>query len=282
MLSVNEIKLLEEVFRTVSNVEVQIQSIFKNGIQKTGVIFNTGSNIQPCVYVEDYQYMDFADLAKQMMVDIANLKHVPDEDIIDFISDWEWSKYRLRLCVSPKTNDNIIKRDCLDLQEYVRVFICSDENGTQTAKVNHELLKKWGVTEDEVFSEAREIWEENANIGGMLQIMMEKPIPLSSFKKEKASEPMLVVNGYYDTSGAGILACKDAISDIAKELEQDLYILPSSIHEVIIIPTPVATEEGLEEMSNMVMEVNQKEVRPEERLSNHAYAYSRATGKIFW
>lgn len=282
MLSLNEIKLLENIFQTISNVKVEIRPIFKNGIQKTGVIFNTGNeNLQPCVYVEDYQYTDFVDLAKQMLTDIANASTAPDTTDIEKLSNWEWAKHRLQLCVSPQTSEPIVKKNYLDLQEYVRVII-SDKDGVASAKVTPQLLKQWGVTESELFYYAHKLCIHETRIGSMFDMLMGKEmLSLSEFSKENASEMITVVNKQ-KVNGAGILACKDAISDIAEKLEQDLYILPSSIHEILLVPVEIATREGLEEMSNMVREVNIQEVKPEEALSNHAYVYSRTTGEFFW
>lgn len=282
MLSANEIKLLEEVFQTVSNVEVQIQSVFKNGIQKTGVIFNTGNILRPCAYVEDYQYMDFADLAKQMLIDIANVDYIPDPSDVKNLQNWEEAKHRLQLCVSPKTNEDIVKRDYLDLHQYVRVAVNSNEDEFASAKVTPSLLAIYGVSEDTLFAYAEENTVNRARIGDMFALMMGKELlSISDFSKKNTSEIISVTNkqGEY---GAGVLACKDAIAGIAKELEQDLYILPSSIHEILLVPVETATRERLEEMSNMVREVNETQVDPEERLSNHAYAYSRDMDEIFW
>lgn len=188
----------------------------------------------------------------------------------------------MQLCVSPQTGENIVKRNYLDLQIYVRVIINSDKDGFASAKVTPPILKEWGVEENELFYYAHKLCVHNARIGNMFDMIMGKELlPLSEFSKENANAMILVTN-MERVNGAGVLACKESVADIAKELEQDLYILPSSIHEVIIVPTQTTTREGLEEMTNMVKEVNETQVAPEERLSNHAYAYSRATGEIWW
>lgn len=90
MLSTTEIKKLEDIFQTISNAKVEIRPILKNGIQKTGVIFNTGNdNLQPCVYAEDYEYIDLIDLAKQMMVTVADIDRNSVSTDIKNLSDWE-------------------------------------------------------------------------------------------------------------------------------------------------------------------------------------------------
>lgn len=284
MLSLNEIKLLEDIFKTISNVEVSIQGIYKGGIQKTAIIFNTDRNMRPCVYAEDYEYTDLMDLARQALVSIADIKQMFEtEPTVKNLSNWEWAKYRLQLCVSPKTEEeNLVKRDYLDLQEYVRVIVDTGENNLASAKVTPQLLKEWGVTENTLFAFAQAGCIQNAVIGSVVQALYgQEPLPLAYFEKQNESEMLMVTNSQ-SINGAGIIGCKSAIANIAEKLESDLYILPSSIHEILLVPVLSVTREGLEEMTNMVTGVNTTEVLPEEVLSDHAYAYSRATGEIFW
>ena len=195
MLSTTEIKKLEDIFKTISNAKVEIRPIFKNGIQKTGVIFNTGNdNLQPCVYVEDYQYTDFMDLAKQMLTDIANASTVPDTTDIKNLSNWEWAKHHLQLCVSPQTSEPIVKKNYLDLQEYVRVIV-SDKDGVASAKVTPLLLKEWGITETELFYYAHKLCIHETRIGSVFDTMMGKELlPLSEFSKEDADAMISVKN----------------------------------------------------------------------------------------
>lgn len=65
---------------------------------------------------------------------------------------------------------------------------------------------------------------------------------------------------------------------ICEKLECDLYILPSSIHEVILIPA--YDHDSYDELTSMVKEVNSTQLSKEEILSDHVYFYSRETGQI--
>lgn len=60
---------------------------------------------------------------------------------------------------------------------------------------------------------------------------------------------------------------------------QDYFILPSSIHETIFVP--MTGRFGKIELDNMVAQINQNEVCPEERLVNHSYYYNGRTGEIW-
>ena len=61
-------------------------------------------------------------------------------------------------------------------------------------------------------------------------------------------------------------------------MDSDFYILPSSVHEVILVPT--TSKKDLQKMSDMVESVNTSTLLPEEILSDHAYYYSREQDEI--
>lgn len=73
--------------------------------------------------------------------------------------------------------------------------------------------------------------------------------------------------------GASILLYKDYFRNLANRLDSNLYILPSSIHEVLAFPEPFPDEKMIKELKNMVHEINQTEVRADEVLSNHIFLY---------
>ena len=59
----------------------------------------------------------------------------------------------------------------------------------------------------------------------------------------------------------------------------DFYMLPSSIHETLIIPKDAGME--FKELEQMVQEENQKQVAPGERLSDHVYEYDAKEHELF-
>ena len=65
---------------------------------------------------------------------------------------------------------------------------------------------------------------------------------------------------------------------IGQILKNDYYILPSSVHEVIIVPySEILVCSKLDEM---VREINITQVEEEDVLSNHVYLYDRGSGKL--
>lgn len=69
----------------------------------------------------------------------------------------------------------------------------------------------------------------------------------------------------------------DILAGIAEKENANLYILPSSIHETLVM---LGSRSDMEYISSMVQSVNREQVLPEERLSNNIYLYNRNTGNI--
>jgi ribonuclease PH len=69
--------------------------------------------------------------------------------------------------------------------------------------------------------------------------------------------------------GAGVLAYPNFMEDAAQKLGGDYFVLPSSIHEVILVRDN--GQMSAEELQNMVKDVNASQVSPEEQLTDHAY-----------
>lgn len=90
--------------------------------------------------------------------------------------------------------------------------------------------------------------------------------------------PMYVITNYDKTYGAATMLYPKFLREIARQLKDNLYILPSSIHECIIIPT--SNENNKTKLEEMVTEINETNVSPDEVLSNHVYVYLRSSDRI--
>ncbi len=68
------------------------------------------------------------------------------------------------------------------------------------------------------------------------------------------------------------------LKKIASKLNDDLIILPSSVHETILLRASIAGNTSV--LKLMVEEVNQSQVEREERLSDNVYKYERSSDKV--
>ena len=79
-------------------------------------------------------------------------------------------------------------------------------------------------------------------------------------------------------NGAACILYDNLLKKFANDVHSDLYILPSSVHEVIIVPKKNAFDKS--ELADMVREVNEQGVSQDEILSDNVYEYNRKNGLI--
>lgn len=248
----------------------EITTITKNGIVMTGVIIGDG-NIRPTIYID--KYLNTGNSLSEIVSDIINTyENTPKPDIdIQNVMSWDYAKDNLRLCLQKKTDEDIIKRDFLDMEMYVRVRISA--NGTY--KIKPGMFKE--ISEEEIFARAILNAKANVEIEDMGQMMADMMgIPVS----ELDTVPnMIIVTNKEKINGASAICDTELLSRIANTYKSDLVIIPSSIHECILYPDNKPDMKGY---NDMIVAVNETSVAPEERLSNHAYIFKRETCEIVW
>ena len=90
-------------------------------------------------------------------------------------------------------------------------------------------------------------------------------------------QTMWVISNEKGINGAASMLYENELHELAENLESDLYILPSSVHEVLAVSTELTDPE---ELAQMVAEVNMQKVALEERLSNQVYHYDKDLRKL--
>ena len=88
---------------------------------------------------------------------------------------------------------------------------------------------------------------------------------------------MYVISNSTGINGAVSMLYENELHKLANQMEDDLYVLPSSIHEVIAVPASMGNPN---ELAEMVSEINMNQVALEERLSNQVYHYDKDLRKL--
>ena len=87
-----------------------------------------------------------------------------------------------------------------------------------------------------------------------------------------------VISNKYEFFGANALLYKDVIAKVAKNIGTDCYILPSSVHDLVVLSKESFSEAS--KLINLVKETNSEHVRLSDRLSDSIYLYSIVDGSI--
>ncbi len=108
---------------------------------------------------------------------------------------------------------------------------------------------------------------------------------MESVIEELADQPqppkkgeMYVLSNQIRSFGAAVILYPGRLKRVAALLGESYYILPSSVHEVIIVPEREVP--GVPVLNEMITEINEIHVEPEEVLADHAYYYSHASGEL--
>ena len=92
-------------------------------------------------------------------------------------------------------------------------------------------------------------------------------------------DKLFVLTNNQKLNGAAALLDEKMMEQIAERVGNDFYILPSSVHEVLIVPKEAGMD--FKDLEAMVQEVNATQVAPQDKLSDHVYQYDIETREVF-
>lgn len=280
----------------VKNVRIKVQggrrvavnTIIKNNDLKYDAItiYKDNQNIIPSVYVNHYyeEYLKGKPL-DEIVDDIISIHEscgypkLLDEDICNFMNVTKLIFYRL---VNQKMNEQrlqgIPSKMICDLAKVYQVLVHMDEEGVSSFTITNEMMDKWNVDVDTIDSYARENTQTlfPVTLKCMSDIIREMIYgadkgATEEYIEEDGVTKMYVLSNKFGINGASAILYKDVLKNFALQVNSNLYILPSSTHEVIIVPA--IGKISISNLKAMVTDVNQHEVAVEDVLSNEVYFY---------
>lgn len=171
---------------------------------------------------------------------------------------------RARICNKAKKTDVEVYAPADGFSDLIVVpyIILDDGLG---ACVTAELVNSWGVSESEVISQAI------ANMENKVE-MMTLGEKMAQFGLDIGNEvPIFFVSTVTGYCGASAILTETAREKLRKVFPNGYIVLPSSIHEVLVVG---ADDFVAREMADMVSEINATTVEPEERLSDNVYTFA--------
>ncbi len=207
------------------------------------------------------------------------------EGILSMVSDWNMVKNRVtcRLINKERNKDYLQDKPYTDYQDLAvmyKIILERNSEGVSAITITNKMLSAYGISKEQLHDTA---------IANMIQENRATLIPLweslKLFFPEKEwslyeddmldveSDSLLVVSNPEFVDGAAEIINPELQKRIAEKVGGDYFVLPSSVHEVIIVVKAFTDMDYMELQENVKM-INKDNVLPEQWLSDHVYEYN--------
>ena len=292
------VKCLQEMVDDV--VDIDVRKVYKNnGICLHGIAIRYGNekctpNIYMNHYFERYQsgQMSFREIASEVLGQREKL----EQEKIEPVSDLQWDNIKdkvfcrlVNLEMNQKLLENVPHMKYLDLAVTCRLLHFTDNIGIASSEITYNELEVIGITEEELFEKAKQNTEKmfpaefKPLVSIVEKMMREKDMSdelikeVLDFEELEDKINMYILTNKKGINGAVTMLYTDMLKEIAVQLKtESLYLLPSSVHELMILPE--CDDVGY--LKEMVEEANRTAVAEIDLLSDHVYRYDRNTDMV--
>lgn len=266
---------------------IHVAKVFKNnGILCTGMaVCMKGESISPNIYLEYYYNMyksgvDMIDILTLIKDEYNIARERMTKELYEDITKENLEKSIFMKLVNYEKNQEILK-DCpfipfYDLAITFRFLVRKDEEGIASSLISNREAKSWNVTPEELYDMAKANTRKLfPPILASLESIIEELMPDTNFEEKT---DLFVLTNEQKVNGAACMVYQDIIQEFADKCQTDLYILPSSIHEVLLLP--ISDRMSLEELREMVIDINEYVVDDMDYLSDTVYMYDYKTRSL--
>lgn len=286
----------DRLYEQGAEVDLSVHTVNKlNESYEAITVTPEGSNIGVNIGIDKFydaiesgkSYDEVVDKAVEVINNGINQR--PEFDIAS-LSDYSQMKEKLAMeVVSAEANKEMLEtvphQNIADMAVVYRFILSSDDDGRASILVTNQLLDSMGVTPEQLHADAMENAPQikPVEIKGMSEVMaemmgVEQAELMGIFPVAPEDEQMYVATVPDKVHGAGVLAYQDFMDKAAEKAGGDFFILPSSIHEILIVPDN--GKMNLKDLEAMVKEVNATQVSPADKLTDSVYHYD-SQAKIF-
>lgn len=238
-----------------------------------------GAAAAPTFYFEDlfdaYKNGTAADDLAQSLINFAKQNiHENAPGNID-IEDYESVRKNLGLCVLGIEKNKEYLKDIL-YEEFedlalVPMIFTDDEYGRGHVKVRKYFLEMWNISGEEVLREAKE------NAPHLLPLTFRQLGEGIEYNEPGEGVELFVVSNIYFAGGAAVVFYPKVLECIGMALGRDLFVLPSSVNEMIVVSD---AGQDPKKLLTVVKEVNRTQVPPGEVLTDSVYYYTRKNDRL--
>lgn len=298
-------KIRDGVGKTVgAGFRIKLNEVRKNnGVMLTGItVAENDSNISPTIYLNNY-YQDYVNgkttVANVVDDVISTYQKNKINQFVDMRYFLNYGNVRSRIIyklINTGKNKELLEdiphMEFLDLSIVFQCLVTQEDLGIASILIYNAHLKMWGVSVEDLYQAAHEntkslLRHEIKSMSEVLhELMMETPIEEypedfrfdGDMPELAGSVPMYVLSNKRRVEGAACMLYPDLIHDFADKIGSNLFIIPSSIHELLLLPAD--RDEEAPEIKCMIRDINDSQVSTEEILSYSLYFYDRQVGEI--
>jgi hypothetical protein len=273
-------QILNYLPKSYEESDVTLSKIVKNNdvVLDALTILPPNESICPTIYLDSY-YKDWQDgkAMEGILEDISDfymsgMKNSPDLNVLK-LKDPGFIKENmcLRLVNKEKNLKLLEDRPYMPVADLAAIYYVSvdHQNDIQSSfALKNNLAKTLKLSDQELFDKALENTEKMfpAKITQLSNILSQMGM------EETIDSDMLIVTNQSGLYGAAAMLYPDINEIIQDKIRGEYYLLPSSIHEMIILPAHPENE-NIHELENLVKQINETELANDEILSNHVYQY---------
>lgn len=201
---------------------------------------------------------------------------------INIDSVHNYSNIRRNLVIKLVNTANVPTNNvlCVDITEDIvatfYIKLAEDDENRALTPVTESLMEEWGKTGMEVYADAKYNLEDDYELVSLAKLLSKKMgIPEEAFAP--ISDTMFTLSNKRGVNGASCIL-NDNIMRYAREQIGDFIILPSSVHEVILLKADKDCDPDA--VNEIIRTINETEVAPKDILSDKAYKYDYARQMI--
>ncbi len=271
---------------------VDIFSVNKvNGAKDALALRKADEQIAPNLYLDNcYKiYQGYDDLKKTLEVMAEEYCEMASRSVKKLELDLSQMKDRVvMMLVNTEQNREMLAdmphREFQDLSVIYRYVVSQNREGIASFRITNDIMKECGMTPEDLFRYAAENTKKMfpPKISTIEEVMFgmsgEDGIPdeIAEFldMNREPKESLWVISNTSGINGAVSMLYEENLHNLAERIGTDLYILPSSVHEVLAASVEMGSGNP-EELAVMVQEINMSALELEDRLSNNVYHYDK-------
>lgn len=293
---VNDLRdaLMKELQEDGRVTDIEIQDVTKNnGTVHTGLVFKGESEVAPVIYADRAFEMfesgvPMDEIVSDMVDTFNESQNQKPMDTSKFLQ-YDAIKDKIIVCaMNAQLNEAKLETTphqmVEDIAVYCRVIVNENSEGLGSIVVNDELLNAYGVSEEELFEQAWANTKANypAEVTDMIDVLQNTHADLPDFIKEEMDShrgEMFVLSNPLSFNGSAYGFDKETLDGVCDKIgEGTIYVLPSSVNEVIVVPGSKVHDP--KELSEIVVSVNSAYVSEQEFLSDNAYCYEKDSQEL--